>query len=148
MRDRNIYIAHCPSSNINLSSGIAPIRELLELGIHIGLGSDISAGHKVSIFDAMSKAIEVSKLYWRYIDDTKKNISVEEAFYLGTRGGGEFFGKVGAFEDGYEFDAIVLDDKRLEVTYELTLYERLQKLIFLSDEREVFDKYVCGIKIL
>ena len=52
------------------------------------------------------------------------------------------------FKDGYEFDAIVLDDKRLEVTYELTLYERLQKLIFLSDEREVFDKYVCGIKIL
>ena len=148
MRDRNIYIAHCPSSNINLSSGIAPIRELLELGIHIGLGSDISAGHMVSIFEVMSKAIEVSKLYWRYIDDTKKHISVEEAFYLGTRGGGEFFGKVGAFEDGYEFDAVVLDDKRLEVTYELTLYERLQKLIFLSDEREVFDKYVCGIKIL
>ena len=42
-----------------------------------------------------------------------KPLTVEEAFYMGTEGGGSFFGKVGSFKEGYEFDAVVLNDSTI-----------------------------------
>ena len=41
MRKNGVFVAHCPTSNMNLTSGIAPIRKYLELGLNIGLGSDM-----------------------------------------------------------------------------------------------------------
>lgn len=40
--NNNVYVAHCPTSNVNLSSGIAPIRKLLVNGFKVGLATDIS----------------------------------------------------------------------------------------------------------
>ena len=56
---------------------------------------------------AVADSIQVSKLHWRYIDSNRKPLTFEEAFYIGTMGGGEFFGKTGSFLEGYEFDAII-----------------------------------------
>ena len=67
-----------------------------------------------------------------------------EAFYLGTKGGGAFFGKVGSFEKDYEFDAVVLDDSSLRTPMELTAQQRLERVIYLSDDRIVAAKYVAG----
>ncbi len=147
MRDNGVYIAHCPQSNINLSSGIAPVRQYLDVGIKTGLGSDVAGGHTANIFRAMADAIQVSKLYWRLVDNTKKPLTVEEAFYLGTKGGGEFFGKVGSFEAGYELDVLVMDDQTLRSPKKLTLAERLERLIYLADERNISSKYVAGNQI-
>ena len=63
---------------------------------------------------AMMHAIQASKLRWRLLDQSVKPLSFERAFYLATMGGGQFFGKVGSFLDGYELDAVVLDDAGLE----------------------------------
>ena len=46
MKKNKVFIAHCPESNINLSSGIAPIRKYLKLGMNVGLGSDVAGGSK------------------------------------------------------------------------------------------------------
>ncbi|MBO5460574.1 MAG: amidohydrolase family protein [Ruminococcus sp.] len=147
IKENGVYIAHCPESNINLSSGIAPIRRYLDEGIHVGLGSDVAAGSTENMFSAMAYAIQASKMYWRLKDDTKKPLTAEEAFYLATKGGGEFFGKVGSFEEGYEMDAVVLDDSRLEHPQELDVKLRLERMIYFSDDREVCAKYVKGKKI-
>ena len=144
MRTQGVFIAHCPQSNSNLSSGIAPVRTYLEKGIRTGLGSDVGGGHSANMFRAMADAIQVSKLYWRLVDNTRKPLTTEEAFYLGTKGGGEFFGKVGSFEPGYEFDAIIVDDEEIRSPKQLTLMERLERLIYLADERHVKAKYVAG----
>ncbi len=144
MKKQGVFIAHCPQSNMNLSSGIAPIRKYLEAGMHIGLGSDIAGGSSISIFRAMTDAIQVSKLFWRICDGNLAPLKLEEAFYMGTRGGGAFFGKVGSFEQGYEFDAIILDDKMLPHPQSLTLKNRLERIIYLSDERQIIGKYVAG----
>ena len=61
----------------------------------------------------VADAIQVSKLRWRLVDDSLKPLSLEEAFYMATMGGGAFFGKVGSFLEGYEFDALILDDSSL-----------------------------------
>lgn len=147
MKERGVFIAHCPESNTNLSSGIAPIRKFLDNGLEIGLGSDIAGGTNLNLFYAMIQGIQVSKLYWRLIDNSCKPLTVEEVFYLATKGGGKFFGKVGSFEKDYEFDAIVLDDEKLEYPHELDVKSRLERMIYLADDREIKSKYVRGKQI-
>lgn len=141
-------MAHCPQSNTNLASGIAPVRTYLEEGISVGLGSDMAGGFTESIFRAMADAIQVSKLYWRLVNQQKKPLTLEEAFYLATKGGGAFFGQVGSFETGYELDAVVLDDTGLKHPQQLGIRERLERFIYLSDERHIVGKYAAGSKVV
>ena len=149
MRENGVYIAHCPSSNMNLCSGIAPIRKYLEKGIRVGLGSDVAAGESESIFQEIKKAIEVSKMYNRYIDPEKKPLSFPEALYLATMGGGEFFGKVGSFSEGYEFDAVILADEKESHPQEISLADRAERTVYLGmDKDRISAKYVAGEKVL
>ncbi|MGN0316317.1 MAG: amidohydrolase family protein [Lachnospira sp.] len=149
MKKNDVFIAHCPSSNMNLASGIAPIRRYMELGLKVGLGSDVAGGQSESIFRAMTDAIQVSKLYWRMVDDTKKPLVFSEAFFMATKGGGRFFGKVGSFEEGYEMDALVLDDSGLPHPQELSLVQRLERFAYLSpDSQGIVAKYAAGRKVL
>jgi len=147
LKNNRVYVAHCPQSNTNLASGIAPIRRFLRNGIHVGLGSDVAAGYHTSIFRAMSDAIQVSKLYWRLLEQEDAPLTLAEAFYLGTIGGGSFFGKVGSFDEGYEFDAVVIDDSSITTPHQLSIESRLERIIYLSDNSHIFDKYVRGNKI-
>ena len=148
MRDNGVYVAHCPSSNMNLCSGIAPIRRYLDMGIHVGLGSDVAAGESESIFGEIKKAIEVSKLYQRYIDESASPLTFPEAFYLATLSGGSFFGKVGSFCEGYEFDAVVLDDEKEPHPQPLGILERLERSVYLgADKNRITAKFAAGERI-
>ena len=148
MKKNGVFVAHCPASNMNLSSGIAPIRKYLDLDLKIGLGSDVAGGQSESIFRAITDSIQVSKMYWRHVNQACKPIVFSEAFFLATKGGGEFFGKVGSFESDYEFDAIVLDDSCLEHPQELNILQRLERAVYLSlDTQGICAKYVNGNQI-
>lgn len=147
IKERGVYIAHCPQSNTNLSSGVAPVRIYLDREMNVGLGSDVAGGSGESIFRAMADAIQVSKLRWRMMDESLKPLTVEEAFYMGTLGGGSFFGKVGSFMEGYDFDAVILDDSSLLHPQPLTLKERLERFIYLSDDRHLKGKFAEGKRI-
>lgn len=147
MKKQQVFIAHCPQSNTNLSSGIAPVRRYLRDGLAVGLGSDVAGGTDTSIFAIMAEAVRVSKLRASCVDESLEALTVEEVFYMGTMGGGAFFGKVGSFEPGYEFDAVVMDDENLRSAIELNTKERLERLIYLSDDRNVAAKYVNGRKL-
>lgn len=145
MKENGVWVAHCPASNANLSSGIAPIRKYLDNDLRIGLGSDIGAGQTESIFRAMIDAISVSKLYWRLVDSNSKPLCFNEAFYLATMGGGSFFGNVGSFSKGYELDALVLDDSVFPHPQELSISERLERFAYLSgDLVGLKAKFVAG----
>lgn len=147
MKENGVYIAHSPESNLNLASGVAPVSKYLALGLNVGLATDIAGGSHESMFRAMMHAIQVSKLRWRLQDDTVKPLTVDQAFYLATAGGGSFFGKVGRFEPGYEFDAVVLDDENLDHPQPLSLRDRLERTIYLADDRNVYAKYVSGKRL-
>ncbi|MCL2820246.1 MAG: amidohydrolase family protein [Oscillospiraceae bacterium] len=147
LQKNGVYVAHCPQSNINLASGIAPVRRYLKKGINTGLGSDVAGGCHLSILRAMSDAVGASKLYWRLISEEYEPLTLNEAFYLGTTGGGSFFGKVGKFEPGYEFDALVIDDSTIPTTNPLTLEERLARVIYCSNDSHIIAKYVRGEKL-
>ncbi len=144
---KNVFIAHCPNSNSNLSSGIAPIRKLIKKGISVGIGSDISAGHSLSMMDGIVNSAQVANLKCLESGKVDMALSTAELFYLATKGGGKFFGKVGSFEDGYEFDALVIDDSTLPTFKTLSIEERLQKFIYIGDDRNIKERYVAGKKI-
>ena len=147
LHKRGVFVAHCPQSNTNLSSGIAPVRKYLDEGLHMGLGTDIAGGHSLSMLRAVADAIQVSKLRWRLVDESLKPLSLEEAFYLATMGGGAFWGKTGSFLEDYEFDAVILSDEQIPCPHSLTPLERLERLIYLGDDRCITGKYVSGNKI-
>ncbi len=149
LKQTGAFIAHCPTSNTDLSSGIAPVRAYLDAGLRVGLGSDIAGGHSPSIFHAMTDAIAVSKLYWRLVDGESRALCFEEAFYLATRGGGAFFGKVGAFETGYEFDALVLRETDMPHWSSFTPRQRLERFAYLErGSASLQAKFVGGRRIL
>lgn len=145
MSRKNVYAVHCPASNANLASGIMPIRKLLNNNVKIAFGSDVSGGHSFSIFKSMVNAIEFSKLIWAQ-NKEYDFLTLSEAFYIATKGGGSFFGKVGSFEDNYDFDALVIDDSELNFD-NYTLAERLERFIYLGDDRQIYHRYVNGVLI-
>ena len=145
--ERGVTIVHCPQSHGNVAAGFSPLRKMLKAGVKVALGSDIAGGCSIGILRAMSDAIYMSKLQWLLSGKQDMFLSVAEAFYLGTMGGGQFFGKVGCFEPGYEFDAVVIDDASLNVPADrLTLEERVERVIHLGDDRNVIGRYVAGVK--
>lgn len=140
----NTLVAHCPYSNNNLSSGIAPIRKLLERGVPISLGSDISGGHLTSMARVLTEAIGLSKMKWAEVDKEYKPLTLSEGFYGATRGGGQFFGNVGSFEIGYEFDALVIDDSSLFDMNVRSPLERLERWLYIGDDRQIINRYCRG----
>lgn len=146
MANNNVYAAHCPNANYNLASGIMPVRKFLNKNCNVGLGTDVGAGHAVSIANVMVSAMQASKIIWLESDKKLDWLTTEEVFYLGTKGGGKFFGKVGSFEEGYEFDALVIDDSDLG-DLDISIKERLQRYIYIGDDRNIVDRYVAGKKI-
>ena len=148
MKENGVFIAHCPSSNMNLSSGIAPIRKYMELNLKLGLGSDVAGGHSESMLRAVCDAVQVSKLYWRLIDENNKPLTFKEAFYLATLGGGEFFGKVGSLDENYECSFVVLDDSINKYPNKLSISQRIESAAYSSiDLYGVCAKYIRGNKI-
>ena len=146
MRKNGVYVVHCPMSNSNLSSGMAPIRKFLNAGIHVALGTDVSAGHHMSMLRVMQYAIQVSKLNYAQTRGEMPFLSLSEVFYLATKGGGSFFGKVGSFEPGYEFDALLVDDSYLNYDH-YTLEQRLERYIYLGDDRDIKRRFCRGVEL-
>ena len=149
MKDNGVWIAHCPSSNMNIASGIAPVRRYLDRGMRIGLGTDVAGGTCESMFRAVTDAIQVSKLYWRYLDRDARPLTFPESFFLAAKGGGSFFGKAGSFEEGYAFDALVLDDSSEPCAYPLPVRDRLERAFYLLLDRQGIEmKIVNGQMII
>jgi guanine deaminase len=85
-------------------------------------------------------------MVWHQSGKKYRPLTTSEAFYLGTKSGGALFGKVGSFEPGYEFDALVIDDSELGDNGR-SLEERLQRYIYTGDDRQIVERYVRGKRI-
>ena len=142
MKKNKVMVAHCPTSNFNLSSGLAPVRTFLDEGLPIGLGSDISGGHDLNMFRMLVYAIQVSKMHYQH-DKSKAFLTLPEIFWIATKSAGSFFGKVGSFEPGYEFDALVIDDEVLHPD-EYSLLHRLERFIYVGDDRQILHRFCRG----
>lgn len=146
IRDTGILVAHCPHSNLNLLSGVMKLAEYHDMGIRVGLGSDVSAGHVLNMFQNIVGAIQSGAMNV-LTERTTRPILAAEAFYCATKGGGSFFGKTGSFEPGYAFDALVIDDSMWTRYKEMSLAQRIEKLIYCGDDRNIEHVYVNGRRL-
>ncbi|MFH8404315.1 guanine deaminase [Streptomyces sp. NPDC018019] len=140
-------VAHCPSSNLYLGSGLFPLREAKE-GDHpltVALGTDIGAGTSFALLQTMRDAHRVAKLRGYALDAVK-------AFYLATRGGAEALGlagTIGSLTPGQEADFTVLDPRATPLLADRTSRaEDIEDLLFalciLGDDRTVRATYTAG----
>src|SRR5437588_12099135 len=104
-------VAHCPSSNLFLGSGLMKLDQLLKAGINVGLGSDVAGGPKLNMWQVMRAAIEVQKARSAY-EPNLRPLGPSEALYFGSHGGACALGKstiIGTLDAGKEADLIVVD---------------------------------------
>lgn len=144
IRERGSCVSHCPVSNISLSSGLCPVRELLDTGITVGLGTDVSGGYSSSMLVAAREASMVSRTLASLVSDDeneeietpaaheqnerqkttirdRKKLSVEECLYLATVGGARCLGlehKISRFEVGMEWDAQLIELTQMNVEHD------------------------------
>ncbi len=147
LKAHGTYAAHCPSSNMNLTSGIAPIRKFLDAGIPVGLGSDVAAGSSMNMLQIIQLSIQASKMYYRLVDQTAKPLTFEEAFFMATEGGGSYFGKTGSFKTGYEADILILDDSMMRSMRDFSVRERIERACYNDADVRITAKYVRGEKV-
>jgi guanine deaminase len=104
-------IAHCPTSNLFLGSGLFKLDQLLKAGLAIGLGSDVGAGPELNMWQVMRAALDVQKVR-SMSEPALQRLRPSEAFYLATSGGARALGKsaiIGSLDAGKEADLTVVD---------------------------------------
>ncbi len=148
MKKRNFYPVHCPESNANLTSGIMDVKGMLEAGLPVCLGSDISGGHNLFMPKQIILAIQLSKMKARMEDDLSKVLTLSEAFYMATKAGGSFFGNTGSLEEGYSGDFLVIDTDSIMAPHEVrSPIERLEKFLYIGSPSNIVERYLQGAKI-
>jgi cytosine/adenosine deaminase-related metal-dependent hydrolase len=109
LADRGVAVAHCPRSNALLGCGIAPLRELLDRGITVGLGTDSPASApSFDMFDELRAAISFARARERRPDA----LTASEALELATLGSAAALGleqEIGSLEAGKRADVTVVD---------------------------------------
>ena len=148
MRENGVWVAHCPDSNINLISGVAPVRVMMSEGVRVTLGSDIAGGALLAMPQVVASAIRASKMKRIQTNWTDEFLTVAEAFYLGTTAGAKFFGATGGFAKGDKLHAIVVDDKEFPAPAKvLSVRERFERAIYLMTKRDIVAVYSDGRKV-
>ena len=148
MIDHNVLCVHCPDSNINICSGFAPVRQMVERGVWVALGSDIAGGAQLPMLQVLTGCLRMSKARAIATEGKEPFLTVGEAYYLATSAGSRYFGDAEGFAPGNPLHAVVLDESRLPPSArELTLKERFERAVYLADDRSIAAVYGGGRKI-
>lgn len=147
LRDYRVLAAHCPDSNLNLRSGIAPVKSYIRKGIRVALGSDISGGGTLPLYRTAASAIRASKCLFMKTGEASDVLTASEAYYLSTSGGQDFFGEKPGFHIGNSFHAVVVDDHQ-QYEIPITDQDRVERFLYCGTKRNVLAVYSAGKKIL
>jgi guanine deaminase len=147
LHERGAAIAHCPTSNLFLGSGLFKLFSAKNPArpVRVGLGSDIGAGTSFSALQSLNEAYKVAQLNGTPLDAL-------HAFYLATRGGAAALyldDRIGSIEPGRAADLVVLDPRstpllKLRSDFSGGLDDQLFALMMLGDDRAVRATYVAG----
>ncbi len=123
-------VAHCPTSNMRLASGIAPIRLMLDSGMKVGLGVDGSASNDSSHLLAESR----QALLLQRVQNGSTSFSATDALWLATRGGASVLGRddIGQIAPGYAADMIAINLQR--VGYAGATHDPLAAVVFCAPQ--------------
>ncbi|XP_066021752.1 guanine deaminase-like isoform X2 [Pocillopora verrucosa] len=151
MLERNSAVAHCPTSNFNIRSGVADIRHYLNKKIKVGLGTDVSGGESPSMLVAIRDCVKASNVISFGKSEEFTALTYEEAFFLATLGGSQVLGlddKIGNFKVGKDFDALLIDVEVPDSPFDCfdadDSKDAVQKFLYLGDDRNIRQVYVAG----
>ena len=131
---------------MNLCSGTAPVRTLVEEGVTVALGSDIAGGDQLAMSKVIVMSIRASKV--RQMETGEPFLTVPEAYYLGSTAGHRYFGGGAGFQAGCKLHAIVVDDSAMPApARSLSLAERFERAVYLMDKRHIQAVYSEGRKV-
>jgi guanine deaminase len=145
--DTGTAIAHCPTSNEFLGSGLFNIKNAMkpERPVRVGLATDLGAGTSFSILQTLNETYKVAQL-------NGNPLSAGHAFYLATRGTAHALyleDKIGSIASGMEADVIVLDLKSTPIIeYRMRYCKDVEEALFIQmtmgDDRAILATYVSG----
>ena len=139
------YAVTCPDATTNVIAGIMQTGKLMDLGMNLAIGSDISAGSYMGIYRQIASAVRLSKIKNLYENDNRV-ITAKEAFYVATKGSGSLFGKVGSFEEGYDFDALVIDGLQDDFR-NISPAELMERFCYSGDVSNIKKRFLRGKEI-
>jgi 5-methylthioadenosine/S-adenosylhomocysteine deaminase len=141
LAQRGVKVVHCPESNMKLASGVAPVVEMLDAGVQVGLGTDGSASNNdVDLFGEMNMAAKLHKV--TRLDPLA--LDAPNTLGLATRGGAQVLGagdRIGSLEPGKRADLIVLDLHQPHLT---PLYNPISHLVYAARGSDVLHSMING----
>jgi 5-methylthioadenosine/S-adenosylhomocysteine deaminase len=142
LKARGVGVAHCPSSNMKLASGVAPVVRMLDRSIHVGLGPDGPAGsnNDFNMFEEMDLAAKLQKV--TTLDP--RALPATAALEMATIGGARVLGlekEIGSIEAGKRADIIMV---RLDRPNAVPLYDAVSQMVYALKAEDVRDVMVNG----
>lgn len=145
--DTGTALAHCPTSNLFLGSGLFNLKNAKKPGrpVLVGLGTDLGGGTSFSILQTLNETYKVAQL-------NGNRLSAGQAFYFATRGTAQALyleNQIGSIAVGMEADVIVLDLKSTPIIeYRMRYCDDLEEALFvqmtMGDDRAVLATYIAG----
>ncbi|WP_294555351.1 5'-deoxyadenosine deaminase [uncultured Mailhella sp.] len=141
LAETGTHVAHCPSSNLKLASGIAPVAELAALGAGVGIGLDGAHNH----MDGLEEVRRASLLQKALTHDPKA-LPAMQALEMATLGGAAAMGQeeeTGSLEEGRKADLVVLD---MDMPHSLPACGRdiVQRVVYQATRENVLHTMVDG----
>ncbi|GGH21449.1 guanine deaminase [Paenibacillus segetis] len=155
-------ICHCPISNAYFANSVIPIAHLHAKEVEIGLGSDISGGFSPSLFDNARQAVISSRMLEDGVNTklpaeergvSNSRITINEAFYLATAGGGESLSlPIGRIEANYAWDVQIIDTTLASAKIPVfqtneELGDVFQKIMYLARPENIREVWVQGERV-
>ncbi|MCB1897954.1 TRZ/ATZ family hydrolase [Cognatazoarcus halotolerans] len=141
LRAKACRVVHCPSSNMKLASGIAPVRELLAAGIPVALGSDGAASNnRLDLFQEMRHAALLAKV----VSGDASAVPAQQALWMATMGGAHAIGleqQVGSILPGKQADLIAISLSSLETR---PCFDPVSHLVYAAGREHVSHVWVDG----
>src|SRR5436190_18256942 len=142
LKQRGVGIGHCPSSNMKLSSGVAPVPRMLELDLAVGLGPDGPAGsnNDFNLFEEMDLAAKLAKATTMDPQALPASAALDMATIRGARALG-MEKEIGSLEAGKRADAILV---RIDRPHAVPLYDAVSQIVYALKAGDVRDVMVNG----
>lgn len=140
------YAVTCPDATVNVIAGIMQTGALSDRDVKIGMGSDIAGGSNLGIYTQISRTVQLSKIKTFYEPEGNRSVSFAEAFFMATKQGGPLFGKVGSFEKGYIFDALVIGGMSDPFTA-LSPAQLLERFCYFGETANIRERFLSGKRI-
>jgi 5-methylthioadenosine/S-adenosylhomocysteine deaminase len=141
----NCHVAHCPSSNLKLASGLAPLAGLLERGVNVGLGTDGAASNnRLDVFQEMRTAALLAKA----VSGRADAVPAPRALEMATLGGARALGlerRIGSLAPGKAADVIAVNLAGPALS---PCYDPVSHLVYAAGRDDVTDVWVAGRRLV